>query len=155
MVEIITKLEYLIGGAAALVIGSILLYTAISRLYYAYFSKHYLIFLDSDGKVKEIVAKTVKRGKTSVKHKKNEYCIDSNNKYHIMAYDEKNELKIKKDGTIDSLIRAKTVEEYELAAFSMLSKLLQSKVRAVDVVMLLLIGIIAVMIFFQFAAGGK
>jgi len=153
MVEIITRLEYLVGGAAALVIASILLYTAISRLYYTYFSKHYLIFLDSEGKVKEIIGKTVKRGKTTVKHKKNEYCIDPTHKYHIMAYDEKNELKIKKDGTLDSLIKAKTVEEYELAAFSMLSRLLQSKVRAVDIVMLMLLAVVAIMIFFHFTGG--
>jgi len=153
MVEIITRLEYLVGGAAALVIASILLYTLISRLYYTYFSKHYLIFLDSEGKVKEITGKRLKRGKTTVKHKKNEYCIDPTHNYHIMAYDEKNELKIKKDGTLDSLIKAKTVEEYELAAFSMLSRLLQSKMRAVDIVMLMLLAVVAIMIFFHFTGG--
>jgi len=148
-------MEYIVAGAVITAVASVLLYMVFSKLYSAIFSKHYLIFLDSDGKVKEIVAKTLKRGKTTVKHKKNEYNIDPTHKYHIMAYDEKNELKIKKDGTLDSLIRAKTVEEYELAAFSMLSKLLQSRIRGVDILMLLLMGVIAVLIVYHFAMGGK
>jgi len=148
-------MEYIVAGAVITAVASVLLYMVFSKLYSAFFTKHYLVFLDSDGKVKEIVAKTLKRGKTTVKYKKNEYNIDPAHKYHIMAYDEKNELKIKKDGTLDSLIRAKTVEEYELAAFSMLSKLLQSRIRAVDMVMLLLMGVIAVLIVYHFAMGGK
>jgi multisubunit Na+/H+ antiporter MnhB subunit len=155
MAEIITQMEYILAGAVIVAVASVLLYTVFSKLYSTFFSKHYLIFLDSEGKVKEIVTKTLRKGKTTVKHKKNEYCIDPVNKYHIMAYDEKNELKIKKDGTIDSLIKAKTVEEYELAAFSMLSRLLQSRIRAVDMVMLLLMGVVAALIVYHFAMGGK
>jgi hypothetical protein len=155
MVEIITQMEYIVAGAVIIAIASVLLYAVFSKLYTAFFSKHYLIFLDSEGKVKEIVTKTLKKGKTTVKHKKNEYQIDPTHKYHVMAYDEKNELKIRKDGTIDSLIKAKTVEEYELAAFSMLSRLLQSRIRAVDMVMLMLLGVVAVVIFYHFAMGGK
>jgi hypothetical protein len=155
MAEIITQMEYIVVGAVIIAIASVLLYAVFSKLYSAFFSKHYLIFLDNEGKVKEIVTKTLRKGKTSVKHKKNEYQIDPVNKYHIMAYDEKNELKIRKDGTIDSLLKSKTVEEYELAAFSMLSRLLQSRIRAVDMVMLLLLGVVAAVIFYHFAMGGK
>jgi hypothetical protein len=155
MAEIITQMEYIVAGAAVIAAGSVLLYAVFSKLYSAFFTKHWLIFLDSEGKVKEIVAKTLRRGKSAVKYKKNEYCIDPVNRYHIMSYDEKNELRIKKDGTLDSLIRAKTLEEYELAAFSMLSRLLQSKIRAVDMVMLLLLGTVAVLILYHFGTGGK
>jgi hypothetical protein len=155
MAEVITQVEYLIAGAVVIATASVLLYTVFSRLYSTFFSKHYLIFLDNEGKVKEIITKTIKREKNTVKHKKNEYYIDPVSKYHIMSYDEKNELKIKKDGTIDSLIKSKTVEEYELAAFSMLSKLLQSKIRAVDMIMLMLLAVVAVVIIYHFAVGGK
>jgi hypothetical protein len=154
MAEIITQMEYILAGAVIVAVASVLFYTVFSKLYSAFFSKHYLIFLDSEGKVKEIVTKTLKRGKTAVKHKKNEYQIDPTHRYHIMAYDEKNELKIRKDGTIDSLIKAKTVEEYELAAFSMLSKLLQSRIRAVDMIMLMLLAAVAVLVIYHFAMGG-
>jgi hypothetical protein len=111
--------------------------------------------LDSEGKVKEIVAKSIRKGKTSVKHRKNEYQIEPTHRYHILSYDEKNELRIKKDGTLDSLIRAKTVEEYELAAFSLLSRLLQSKIRAIDIVLLLLMGVVAAVVLYSFMHGGK
>jgi len=154
MAEIITQMEYILAGAVIVAVASVLFYTVFSKLYSAFFSKHYLIFLDSEGKVKEIVTKTLKRGKTTVKHKKNEYQIDPTHKYHIMAYDEKNELKIRKDGTIDSLIKARTVEEYELAAFSMLSRLLQSRIRAVDMIMLMLLAAVAVLVIYHFAMGG-
>jgi len=154
MAEIITQMEYILAGAVIVAVASVLFYTVFSKLYSSIFSKHYLIFLDSEGKVKEIVTKTLKRGKTAVKHKKNEYQIDPTHKYHIMAYDEKNELKIRKDGTIDSLIKARTVEEYELAAFSMLSRLLQSRIRAVDMIMLMLLAAVAVLVIYHFAMGG-
>jgi len=153
--EIITRVEYIAAGAVIAALAGVLLYSAFSKLYSLFFSKHYLIFLDSDGKVKEIIAKTLKKGKTSVKHRNSEYCIDPVNRYHILACDEKNELKIKKDGTLDSLIKAKTVEEYELIAFSMLAKLLQNRVRAVDMVMLLILGAVAAVILYHFALGGK
>jgi hypothetical protein len=155
MAEIIMRMEYIVGGSIALALASILLYIALSRLLSGIFVKHWLVFIDSEGKVKEIIPKTLKRGKTSVKHKKNEYCIDPTHKYHILAYDEKNELRIRKDGTLDSLIKAKTVEEYELAAFSMLSRLLQSKLRAVDMVMLMMLGIVLVAVLFGFMQGHR
>jgi hypothetical protein len=155
MAEVITQVEYLVIGGAAIAIGSILLYLAASKLMSSLFVKHWLIFLDSEGKVKEIVAKNIRKGKTTVKHRKNEYQIDATHRYHILGYDEKNELRIKKDGTLDSLIRSKTVEEYELAAFSLLSRLLQSKIRAIDMIMLLLMGVVAAVVIYSFMHGGK
>jgi hypothetical protein len=155
MAQIILQIEYVIVGTVILVISSILFYTIFNRLYSAYFTKHYLVFLDSEGKIKEIISKTLKKDKNTVKYKKNEYCIDPVHRYHILAYDEKNELKIKKDGTIDSLIKNKTVEEYELAAFSMLSRLLQNKIRAVDMVMLMMLGIVLIAVIFGFIQGHK
>jgi hypothetical protein len=155
MVEVIMRLEYIIAGTVILVISSILFYTIFNRLYSAYFTKHYLVFLDSEGKIKEIISKTLKKDKNTVKYKKNEYCIDPVHKYHILAYNEKNELKIKKDGTLDSLIKNKTIEEYELAAFSMLSRLLQSKFRTVDMVMLMMLSIVLIAVVFGFIQGHK
>jgi hypothetical protein len=155
MAEVIMQIEYLIIGAVIIAIGSVLLYLIVSKLLSSLFVKHWLVFLDNEGKVKEIIPKSIRKGKNSIKHRKNEYQIDPTHRYHIMAYDEKNELRIKKDGTLDSLIRAKTVEEYELAAFSLLSKLLQSKIRAVDFIMLLLLGIVAALVFYGIMHGGK
>jgi hypothetical protein len=155
MAEVIVQMEYLVIGAVIIAIGSVLLYLTVSKLLSSLFVKHWLIFLDSEGKVKEIVTKSVRKGKTSVKHRKNEYQIEPTHRYHILSYDEKNEMRIRKDGTLDSLIRAKTVEEYELAAFSLLSKLLQSKIRAVDFIMLLLLGIVAALVFYGIMHGGK
>jgi ABC-type antimicrobial peptide transport system permease subunit len=155
MAEVIMQIEHLIIGAVIIAIGSVLLYLIVSKLLSSLFVKHWLVFLDNEGKVKEIIPKSIRKGKNSIKHRKNEYQIDPTHRYHIMAYDEKNELRIKKDGTLDSLIRAKTVEEYELAAFSLLSKLLQSKIRAVDFIMLLLLGIVAALVFYGIMHGGK
>jgi hypothetical protein len=155
MAEVIMQVEYLLIGGAAIAIGSVILYLAVSKLLSSLYVKHWLIFLDSEGKVKEIVAKSIRKGKSVAKHRKNEYHIDPTHRYHILSYDEKNELRIRKDGTLDSLIKAKTIEEYELAAFSLLSRLLQSKIRAIDLVMLLLMGVIAALVIFGFMHGGK
>jgi hypothetical protein len=154
MAGLIVQPEYLLLGAVLLAAGSILGYLGISRLLSGIFVKHWFIFIDTEGKVKEIVAKNIRRGKTTVKHRDSEYQIDPTHKYHVLAYDEKNELRIRKDGSLDSMIRAKTVEEYELAAFSMLSRLLQSKIRTVDVIMLMLMGVVAVVVLYSFMHGG-
>jgi hypothetical protein len=155
MAGLIVQPEYLVLGAVLLAAGSVLVYNGIRKLLSGIYVKHWCIFIDTEGKVKEIVAKSIRRGKTTVKHRDNEYQIDPTHRYHVLSYDEKSELRIRKDGTLDSMIRAKTVEEYELAAFSMLSRLLQSRVRTVDVVMLMLMGIVAAAVLYGFMNGGK
>jgi hypothetical protein len=155
MAEIITQFEYLAIGAAAIALGSVVFYKAITGILSGILQKHWFIFLDTDGKIKEIIVKYIRRGKTSIRHRKNEYQIDPTHRYHILAYDEKNELVVHKNGTIDSLVKVRTVEEYELMAFSLLSRLLQGKIRAVDLVMLLLMGVVAVVVLYGLIHGQK
>jgi hypothetical protein len=155
MAEVLVRIEYIIAGAIAIAALTAFLYMAVSRVFSSYFVRHWFIFLDDEGKVKEIVKKTIRRTRNKMKYKKAEYIFDPTHKYHIMSYDEKNELRIRKDGVIDSLIKSKTVEEYELMAFSLLSRLLQAKLRAIDMVMLLMMGIILAAVIYGFMHGQK
>jgi K+-sensing histidine kinase KdpD len=155
MAVVITQMEYIIVGAVLLSVISIAVYKTVYSMLGSYFTKHYFIFLDSEGRVKEIVKKTLRRNKDRFVYKKAEYIIDPTHRYHVLAYDEKNELRIRKDGVIDSMIRARTVEEYQLMAFSLLSRLLSAKMRTVDLVMLMLMGVVVVAVIYGLIHGQR
>jgi hypothetical protein len=151
--ELIVHLEYLIAGAAVLAVLSLVFYRAISGLLNSLYAKHTFAFIDENGRIKEIIVKRVRRGKNSIKLKGVEYCFEPNTGYHLMSFDERNELVVRKDRTIDSAIRARMIEDYELMAISLISKMLQSKFRGIDMVMLLLMGVILVAILMNFGGG--
>jgi heme/copper-type cytochrome/quinol oxidase subunit 2 len=153
--EVIVNFEYLIIGAVFLAILSTVIYKAITGLYSSIFVKHIFIFIDENGRIKEIIEKRIKKGKNNIRIKGIEYCFEPNTKYHLMAFDEKNELFVKKDRTLDSAIKSKAIEEYELMAINLLGKILQSKIRGIDLIMLLMMGIILAVILMHFMGGGK
>jgi hypothetical protein len=152
--EVLVNFEYLIAGAIVLAILSTAVYKTISGIYSNIFVKHIFVFIDENGKIKEITAKRVRKGKNSIRIKGIEYCFEPNARYHLMSFDEKNELIVKKDRTIDSAIRAKAIEEYELMALRLLGRMLQTKIRGIDIIMLLLLGVILAVILSKFTGGG-
>jgi len=152
--ELLVNFEYLIAGALLLVILSIGAYKTASSLLSNIYSKHTFVFIDENGKVTQIVTKRIRKGKNSVRIKGIEYNFEPNAQYHLMSFDEKNELVVKKDRTIDSAIKGKLIEEYEMMALSLLSRMLHSKLRGVDIVMLLMMGLILVVILSHFMRGG-
>jgi len=152
--EVLVNFEYLIAGAVVLAVLSMAVYKALSGIYSSIFVRHVFVFIDENGKIREIIAKRIRKGKNSIKIKGIEYCFEPNSRYHLMSFDEKNELVVRKDRTIDSAIRARAIEEYELMALRLLSKMLQTKIRGIDIVMLLLLGVILAVILTKFTSGG-
>jgi hypothetical protein len=152
--EVLVNFEYLIAGAVVLAVLSMVVYKTLSGIYSSIFVRHVFVFIDENGKIREIIAKRIRKGKNSIKIKGIEYCFEPNSKYHLMSFDEKNELVVRKDKTIDSAIRARAIEEYELMALRLLSKMLQTKIRGIDIVMLLLLGVILAVILTKFTGGG-
>jgi hypothetical protein len=153
--EVMVNFEYLIAGAIVLVVLSLAIYKAISGILASLFIRHVFVFIDENGKIKEIIAKRVRKGKNSIRIKGVEYCFEPNAQYHLMSFDEKNELIVKKDKTIDSAIKSRAIEEYELMAINLLGKMLQTKIRGIDLLMLLMLGMILVVIITHFMGGGK
>jgi hypothetical protein len=153
--EVIVNFEYLVVGAVLLAVLSAAVYKAVVGLYSSIFVKHIFIFIDENGRVKEIVEKRIRKRRNSVRIRGIEYCFEPNTRYHLMSFDEKNELIVKKDKTLDSAIKSKTIEEYELMAINLLGRMLQAKIRGIDLVMLLMMGMILVVILMHFAGGGK
>jgi hypothetical protein len=153
--EVMVNFEYLIVGAIVLVTISLAIYRAVSGILSALYIRHVFVFIDDSGRVKEIVTKRVRKGKNSIKIKGVEYCFEPNVQYHLMSFDEKNELVVKKDKTIDSAIKSKAIEEYELMAINLLGKLLQTKIRGIDLIMLLMLGMILIVILTHFFGGSK
>jgi hypothetical protein len=153
--EVIVNFEYLVVGAVLLAVLSAAVYKAVAGLYSGVFVKHIFIFIDENGRVKEIVEKRIRKGRNSIRIRGIEYCFEPNARYHLMSFDEKNELIVKKDKTLDSAIKSKAIEEYELMAINLLGRMLQAKIRGIDLVMLLMMGMILVVILMHFAGGGK
>ena len=153
--EVMVNFEYLIAGAIVLVVFSLAIYKAVSGILASLYIRHVFVFIDENGKIKEIIAKRVRKGKNSIRIRGVEYCFEPNTQYHLMSFDEKNELIVKKDKTIDSAIKSKAIEEYELMAINLLGKMLQTKIRSIDLLMLLMLGMILVVILTHFLGGSK
>jgi hypothetical protein len=153
--EVTVNFEYLIAGAIVLVAVSLAIYRAVSGILSSLYIRHVFVFIDDSGRIKEIVAKRVRKGKNSIKIKGVEYCFEPNVQHHLMSFDEKNELVVKKDKTIDSAIKSRAIEEYELMAINLLGKLLQTKIRGIDLIMLLMLGMILIVILTNFLGGSK